>query len=54
MSGYVLLVAGSKEIEDLGIIAPRQETRMRDTRMGRQEIVRPEDRPVMGFVLETC
>ena len=43
MSRYVLLVAGSKEVEDLGVIAPGQKTCMRDARMGREEIVGPEN-----------
>ena len=43
MSRYVLLVASSKEVEDLGVIAPGQETCVRDARMAREEIVGPEN-----------
>ena len=54
MSRYVLLVASFKEIEDSGVIAPLQETRMRDTSIGRQEIIRPKHRALTGFVVEIC
>ena len=53
MSRYVLLVAGSEKMEHLGVIAPGQQTRLRDTRMRREEIMWPEHRPLMGSVLET-
>jgi len=54
MSRYVLLVASAKKIEDLGVIAPGQETRLRNTGMLGEKIIRPEYRPLVWVILETC